>query len=167
MADHETIEKLAGALVDELRSASKAVSTAESCTGGWIAKAITDIAGSSEVFHYGIVSYSNGAKESILGVQNQTLEDHGAVSEAVVIEMAEGALNLSGADIGIAVSGVAGPAGGSEAKPVGTVWFAWAVRDGTRIRSDTSLEHFEGDRDLIRELTVVHALQGVRERVEI
>jgi nicotinamide-nucleotide amidase len=167
MADHETIEKLAGALVDELRSASKAVSTAESCTGGWISKAITDIAGSSEVFHYGIVSYSNGAKESILGVQNQTLEDHGAVSEAVVIEMAEGALNLSGADIGIAVSGVAGPAGGSEAKPVGTVWFAWAVRDGTRIRSDTSLEHFEGDRDLIRELTVVHALQGVRERVEI
>jgi len=167
MADHEAIEQLAGALVDELRSAGKAVSTAESCTGGWIAKAITDIAGSSEVFHYGIVSYSNGAKESILGVQNQTLEDHGAVSEAVVIEMAEGALNLSGADIGIAVSGVAGPAGGSEAKPVGTVWFAWAVRDGTRIRSDTSLEHFEGDRDLIRELTVVHALQGVRERVEI
>ncbi len=167
MADHEAIEQLAGALVDELRSAGKAVSTAESCTGGWIAKAITDIAGSSEVFHYGIVSYSNGAKESILGVQNRTLEDHGAVSEAVVIEMAEGALNLSGADIGIAVSGVAGPAGGSEAKPVGTVWFAWAVRDGTRIRSDTSLEHFEGDRDLIRELTVVHALQGVRERVEI
>ncbi len=119
------------------------------------------------MFHYGIVSYSNGAKESLLGVQNQTLEDHGAVSEAVVIEMAEGALNLSGADIGIAVSGVAGPAGGSKEKPVGTVWFAWAVRDGSRIRSDTSLEHFEGDRDLVRELTVVHALQGVRERVEI
>ena len=106
MADHEAIEQLAGALVDELRSASKAVSTAESCTGGWIAKAITDIAGSSDVFHYGIVSYSNGAKESLLGVQNQTLEDHGAVSEAVVIEMAEGALNLSGADIGIAVSNI-------------------------------------------------------------
>jgi len=166
MADHEAIEQLAGALVDELRSASKAVSTAESCTGGWIAKAITDIAGSSDVFHYGIVSYSNGAKESLLGVQNQTLEEHGAVSEAVVIEMAEGALNLSGADIGIAVSGVAGPGGGSEAKPVGTVWFAWAVRGGSKVRSDTSLEHFEGDRDLIRELTVVHALQGVRERVE-
>ena len=166
MTDENTIDELSQALVSELLAANKRVSTAESCSGGWIAKAITDVAGSSACFGYGIVSYSNGAKESLLGVQNQTLEDHGAVSEAVVIEMAEGALNLSGADIGIAVSGVAGPGGGSEAKPVGTVWFAWAVRDGSKIRSDTSLEHFEGVRDLIRELTVVHALQGVRERVE-
>jgi nicotinamide-nucleotide amidase len=165
MADHQAIEELAQALVAELTAASKAVSTAESCTGGWIAKAITDISGSSAVFHYGIVSYSNGAKEALLGVLNETLEVHGAVSEAVVIEMAEGALNLSGADVSVAVSGVAGPTGGSETKPVGTVWFAWAVREGSKLRSETNCEHFDGDRDLVRELTVVHALQGVRERI--
>ena len=165
MADHEAIEKLARALVEELTTAGKAVSTAESCSGGWVAKAITDISGSSAVFQYGIVSYSNGAKESLLGVQNETLEKHGAVSEAVVIEMAEGVLNLSGADIAVAVSGIAGPTGGNEQKPVGTVWFAWTVRDGSKLRSTTSCEHFAGDRELVRELTVVHALQGVRERI--
>ena len=165
MADHEAIGKLARALVEELTTAGKAVSTAESCSGGWVAKAITDISGSSAVFQYGIVSYSNGAKESLLGVQNETLEKHGAVSEAVVIEMAEGVLNLSGADIAVAVSGIAGPTGGNEQKPVGTVWFAWTVRDGSKLRSTTSCEHFAGDRELVRELTVVHALQGVRERI--
>jgi len=87
MADHESILKLAAALVEELSESGKAVATAESCTGGWVAKAITDVAGSSAVFGYGIVSYSNGAKESIIGVQNQTLEDHGAVSSEVVEEM--------------------------------------------------------------------------------
>lgn len=165
MADHEAIGKLARALVEELTAAGKVVSTAESCSGGWVAKAITDISGSSAVFHYGIVSYSNGAKESLLGVKNGTLEEHGAVSEAVVIEMAEGVLNLSGSDIAVAVSGIAGPTGGSEQKPVGTVWFAWTVRVGSRLRSTTSCEHFDGDRELIRELTVVNALQGVRERI--
>jgi len=141
------------------------VSTAESCTGGWVAKAITDIPGSSAVFGYGIVSYSNGAKESILGVQNQTLEDHGSVSEPVVKEMAEGSLHLSGADIGVAVSGIAGPDGGSEEKPVGTVWFAWAVRDDGKVMTQTSCQHFSGDRELVRELTVVYALQGVLDRI--
>jgi nicotinamide-nucleotide amidase len=165
MADHEAIAKLAQALVEELTAAGKAVATAESCSGGWVAKAITDIAGSSAVFQYGIVSYSNGAKESLLGVRNDTLEQQGAVSEAVVIEMARGVLNLSGADIAVGVSGVAGPSGGSKEKPVGTVWFAWAVRDGAKIQVTTSLEHFEGDRELVRELTVAHALQGVRERI--
>lgn len=165
MADHQAIEELAQALVDELTAGRKVVSTAESCTGGWIAKAITDIPGSSDVFHYGLLSYSNGAKESLLGVKTETLVEHGAVSEAVVIEMAEGAINLSGADIAVAVSGIAGPGGGSETKPVGMVWFAWAVRDGSKVRSTTNREQFEGDRDLVRELTVVHALQGVRERL--
>ena len=165
MADHESIFKLSNALVEELAAAGKTVTTAESCTGGWVAKAITDVAGSSAVFAYGIVSYSNGAKESLLGVQLQTLQDNGAVSEAVVAEMAAGALGLSGADIAVAVSGVAGPTGGSPEKPVGTVCFAWAVRDGKTIKKDTSTEHFTGDRDLVRELTVVHALQGVRERI--
>ena len=166
MADHEALQKLAEAVVVDLAAAGKAVATAESCTGGWIAKSITDIAGSSAVFGYGVVSYSNGAKESILGVKNETLDKHGAVSKPVVEEMAEGALRLSGSDIAVAVSGVAGPDGGTEDKPVGTVWFAWTVRVGTNALTDTSLEHFEGDRDLVRELTVAHALQGVLERIE-
>ena len=166
MADYESLQKLSEAVVTDLAKSSKAVATAESCTGGWVAKSITDIAGSSAVFGYGIVSYSNGAKESILGVDNATLVEHGAVSEPVVTEMAEGALHLSGADIAVAVSGVAGPDGGTEEKPVGTVWFAWAVRDGSNALVDTSCESFSGDRELIRELTVAHALQGVLERIE-
>ena len=166
MADHESIQKLAAALVQELAAANKAVATAESCTGGWVAKAITDIAGSSAVFGYGVVSYANGAKESFLGVQNQTLEEHGSVSAEVVTEMATGSLRLSGADIAVAVSGVAGPTGGSEDKPVGTVWFGWAVRDGTKANVDTHCEFFSGDRDLVREASVAYALQGVRERIK-
>ena len=166
MADHEAILKLAAALVAELAATGKTVTTAESCTGGWVSKAITDVPGSSAVFAYGIVSYSNGAKESLLGVQPQVLQDHGAVSEAVVIEMATGALGLSGADIAVAVSGVAGPGGGSPDKPVGTVWFAWARRAGATVHSEACREQFSGDRDLVRELTVVHALQGVRERID-
>jgi nicotinamide-nucleotide amidase len=166
MADYESLQKLAEAVVQDLGGAGKAVSTAESCTGGWIAKSITDIPGSSAVFAYGVVSYSNGAKESILGVQNQTLEEHGAVSEPAVEEMAKGVLRLSGADIAVAVSGVAGPDGGTDEKPVGTVWFAWAIRDGATALVDTSCEVFSGDRDLVRELTVAHALQGVLERIE-
>ena len=165
MADYESLQKLSTAVVTDLAGAGKAVATAESCTGGWIAKSITDVPGSSVVFGYGVVSYSNGAKESILGVRNETLEEHGAVSEPVVKEMADGVLHLSGADIAVAVSGVAGPDGGTDDKPVGTVWFAWAVRDGANALVDTSCEHFTGDRDLVRELTVAHALQGVLERI--
>ncbi len=165
MADHEAIRKLAEALVNELTEAGKAVATAESCTGGWVAKAITDIPGSSAVYGYGVVSYANGAKESILGVKNQTLEDRGSVSAEVVGEMAKGALRLSGSDFAVAVSGVAGPTGATKEKPVGLVWFGWAVRDGTDVRIETASEHFTGDRELIREASVAHALQGVRERI--
>ena len=165
MADHEAILKLSKALVGELASTGKMVSTAESCTGGWIAKAITDVPGSSRVFAYGIVSYSNGAKESLLGVDGMTLENNGAVSAAVVEEMAAGVLKLSGADIAVAVSGVAGPDGGSKEKPVGTVWFGWAIRAGSGVSTDTERQQFGGDRDLVRELTVAHALAGVRERM--
>jgi nicotinamide-nucleotide amidase len=165
MADHESIRKLAAAVVNDMTDSGKAVSTAESCTGGWVAKALTDISGASAVFHYGVVSYSNGAKEHLLGVQNTTLEEHGSVSEPVVVEMAEGVLKLSGSDIAGAVSGVAGPSGGTAEKPVGTVWFAWAIRDGGKIRTETHRASFDGDRELIRELTVVHALQGVLDRL--
>ena len=134
MPEDPTIHELATTVVAELAAANRAVSTAESCTGGWIAKALTDVPGSSACFGYGIVSYSNGAKESILGVQNSTLIEFGSVSEAIVREMAEGVIRLSGSDISVAVSGVAGPDGGTDEKPVGTVWFAWsAVHPGTEV----------------------------------
>lgn len=167
MADHELIEKLAEALVQELSAAGKMVATAESCTGGWIAKAITDIPGSSAVLGYGIVSYSNDAKESMLGVENQMLAERGAVSESVVEAMAKGVLRRSGADISVAVSGVAGPGGGTKEKPVGTVCFAWAMRGGAKVSVATSAERFQGNRERVREQTVMHALRGLRERLEV
>jgi nicotinamide-nucleotide amidase len=160
------LQKEATALLEALTAASKSIATAESCTGGWVAKTLTDIAGSSNAFAYGIVSYSNGAKESLLGVLPATLVAHGAVSEAVVREMAEGALKLSGADLSVAVSGVAGPGGGSADKPVGTVWFAWALRRKTGCAVFAELHHFAGDRREVRMQSVLVALGGARERLE-
>jgi len=166
MVEDIGIRGLAESLVTALNDAGKTVTTAESCTGGWIAKAITDIPGSSAVFAYGIVSYSNGAKESLLGVQNTTLAENGAVSEPVVTDMAEGALALSGADIAVAVSGIAGPDGGSDEKPVGTVCFNWAVRKPSGISADSESLCFDGDRNEVRVQSVAHALRGVLERLE-
>lgn len=130
------------------------VTTAESCTGGGIAEAITRIAGSSAWFSQGWVTYSNAAKSSQLGVAPELIEAHGAVSEAVVSAMAEGARARAGADWAIAVSGVAGPGGGSRDKPVGTVWLAWASHQGMQ----TACRLFAGDRTEIREQTVALAL---------
>ncbi len=166
MVEDIGIRGLAESLVTALSSSGKTVTTAESCTGGWIAKAITDIPGSSSAFAYGIVSYSNGAKESLLGVQNSTLAEHGAVSSQVVKQMAEGALQLSGADIAVAVSGVAGPDGGTDEKPVGTVCFAWAVRTKSGITVDGEKQRFDGNRNEVRVQTVAQALRGVLDRIE-
>ena len=165
MSGSDSIATLSEALVGELIVAGKTVATAESCTGGWIAKSLTDIAGSSQSFGYGIVSYSNGAKESMLGVNPRTLEEHGAVSEACVREMASGALGLSGSDYAVAVSGVAGPDGGTEEKPVGMVWFAWARRGAGEPVVEVARHFLRGDREAIRVQTVVLALQGLRERL--
>jgi nicotinamide-nucleotide amidase len=165
MAHNEDIAELSTALVASLIEAGKTVSTAESCTGGWIAKAITDVPGSSAVIGFGIVSYSNEAKVSLLGVRNSTLEANGAVSEAVVMEMAAGALQLSGADIAVSVSGIAGPDGGSKEKPVGTVWFGWARRDGASMLTESDSQLFAGDREAVRAQTVIHALRGLAERI--
>lgn len=165
MPDSESIATLAEALVAELIGAGKTVATAESCTGGWIAKSLTDISGSSQCFSYGIVSYSNGAKESVLGVQSATLIEHGAVSEATVTEMSEGVLNLSGADLSVAVSGIAGPGGGSDEKPLGTVWFAWTIRGSNKLTTGTLQRQLSGDRGGIREQAVIIALQELRERL--
>ena len=165
MTEVNAITTLAHALVEELLVAGVQVATAESCTGGWIAKSITDVAGSSACFGYGIVSYSNAAKRSLLGVAAETLDAHGAVSEATVIEMAEGALAASGAGLSVAVSGIAGPDGGTAQKPVGTVYFAWSLRGDGGTDTETARNTLGGDRDDVRRQSVVIALQGLRERL--
>lgn len=166
MKQDESIATLAEALVSELIDAEKTVATAESCTGGWIAKSLTDVAGSSACLGYGVVSYSNGAKESMLGVDSRILQEHGAVSEAVVRAMAEGILNLSGADYSVAVSGIAGPGGGTTEKPVGTIWIACAKRDGNETSLDAQKHVLSGDRESIRAQTVILGIQGIRERLK-
>ncbi|MDA1108091.1 MAG: nicotinamide-nucleotide amidohydrolase family protein [Proteobacteria bacterium] len=132
--------------------------TAESCTGGWVAQAITAVPGSSAWFERGFITYTNIAKHEMLGVPAATLRAHGAVSEPAVCSMAEGALRHSHAQISLAVSGIAGPGGATKSKPLGTVCFAWAGC-GRETRSRT--EHFTGDREAVRRQAVVAALQGV------
>ncbi len=136
--------------------------TAESCTGGGVARAVTEVPGSSGWFDRGFVTYSNRAKVEMLGVGGDTLEHHGAVSEAVALEMAAGALYHSGADLSVAVTGIAGPAGGTPEKPVGTVWIAWAG-GGTPVATRF---HFTGDRAAVRGQSVQAALEGLIRRVE-
>lgn len=137
-----------------LLAKGQTVATAESCTGGLIAAALTDIAGSSAWFGWGMVSYANAAKVGLLGVKPKTLDDYGAVSEEIVREMAAGACRVSGADWAIAVSGIAGPGGGSPDKPVGTVWLALAGPEGV----EAFMCHFAGDRAAVRHQTVDAAL---------
>jgi nicotinamide-nucleotide amidase len=139
------------------------VTCAESCTGGGIASAITDIAGSSQWFHAGFITYSNDVKQQLLRVSPETLVSEGAVSGAVVRQMAEGALLTTGANIAVAVSGVAGPDGGTEDKPVGMVWFAWAMKDGI---VTTLCVQYEGDRAAVRQAAVEQALIGLIEVLE-
>ncbi len=137
-----------------LLSDKRMLATAESCTGGLIAAACTDLAGSSDWFERGFVTYSNQAKAEMLGVAAQLIESHGAVSEAVARAMAQGALQQSRAQVSVAVTGVAGPGGGSADKPVGTVWFAWGLPSGIT----SEVQHFAGDRAAVRAATVAHAL---------
>jgi nicotinamide-nucleotide amidase len=139
------------------------LATAESCTGGGIAAAITQVAGSSAWFECGIVSYADHIKHSLLGVRTDTLAEQGAVSEAVVREMAKGVLTLSQANIAVAVSGIAGPTGGSTEKPVGTLWFAWALATG---EARTHLYHFSGTRIAIQQQAIVQGLRGLVEFLE-
>lgn len=157
---NETLLALAQALGPALRKHGWRAVTAESCTGGLVAMAITEVPGSSAWFERGFVTYSNEAKMELLGVEAATLAAHGAVSEETVLEMARGALQHAHADIAVAISGVAGPDGGSAAKPVGTVCLAWAV--GT-IASSVTL-HFPGDRQAVRLQAAQAALQGLLAR---
>lgn len=156
--DDASLDTLARGLGEHLLARGWVAATAESCTGGWIAKTLTDIAGSSAWFDRGYVTYTNEAKQDLLGVQPDTLTAHGAVSEATVREMVSGALARSRATVAVAVSGIAGPTGGTPGKPVGTVWLAWGSRGGP-----TRTEHcrFEGDREAVRRQAVARALQGL------
>ncbi|KAF1006822.1 MAG: Nicotinamide-nucleotide amidohydrolase PncC [Luteibacter sp.] len=139
------------------------VATAESCTGGWIAKSLTDLAGSSAWFEAGVVTYSYSAKESLLGVNPRTLERTGAVSEETVLEMVSGAVARYGAGVAVAVTGIAGPSGGTTDKPVGTVWIGWKRRGGY---AHATLHHFAGDREAVRRQTVAAALAGMVEELK-
>jgi nicotinamide-nucleotide amidase len=157
------MDVLAAQVGDVLQSHGMMLATAESCTGGGVAQAITDIAGSSGWFERGFVTYSNASKCEMLGVSSDTLKLHGAVSEAVVREMVAGALQRSRAHVALSVSGIAGPSGGSPEKPVGTVWFAWGARSGM---IHARLHHLTGNRADIRAQSVRIALQGVLELLE-
>ena len=154
------LHELAAAIAELLIAKRKSVVCAESCTGGWIAKTFTDIAGSSAWFECGVVAYSYQAKEALLGVQPSTLEVHGAVSQETCLEMVSGALARYGAGIAVAVTGIAGPGGGTEDKPVGTIWIGWKSRGGY---ADAKVFHFDGDRESVRRQTVAAALIGMRE----
>ncbi len=151
-----TIATLVGA---KLKARGQMLASAESCTGGWVAQAVTAISGSSEWFDRGFVTYSNAAKQEMLGVAATTLERHGAVSEETAREMASGAIAHSHAQVAVAITGVAGPTGGSAEKPVGMVCFAWATQDA--LSAETC--HFAGDRNAVRRQSVIRALQGVLE----
>ena len=151
------MQELAEKVGERLKQAGAMLVTAESCTGGWVAQAVTSVAGSSDWFERGYVTYSNDAKRELLGVRAATLERHGAVSEETAREMAQGALARAQGTVTVAITGVAGPSGGTREKPVGMVCFAWATRKA--LNSET--RHFAGDRESVRRQSVIHALEGV------
>ncbi|WP_341686442.1 CinA family protein [Limnohabitans sp.] len=152
---------LLDALAAALQTRQWTLCTAESCTGGLIAATCTELSGSSVWFDRGFVTYSNAAKTQMLGVPASLITQHGSVSEAVAKAMAEGAVRQSGCQVSVAVTGIAGPTGGSPEKPVGTVWIAWHVHDQT----ETAHHVFSGDRQQVRNSTVLHAVQGLLDRL--
>jgi len=160
MDDLETLAEQVGAA---LKSRGMMLASAESCTGGWVGAAITAVAGSSHWFDRGFITYTNESKQEMLGVSAKTLAEYGAVSEPTVREMVAGALKHSHAQVALAISGIAGPGGATQDKPVGTVCIAWALRSGAE-RSQTA--HFQGDRAAVRRQAVAAALRGVLEMIE-
>lgn len=159
----DELQRLAERAGEALAARGWMLVTAESCTGGWVAQAVTAVAGSSAWFDRGFVTYSNAAKRQVLGVPEQLLAEHGAVSAATVEAMASGALAHSEAQLAVSVSGVAGPGGGSATKPVGTVWLGWATCDATVV---TRVLHLGGDRTDVRLKATFAALEGVIERAD-
>lgn len=161
--DDQALHRIAVQAGERLRAGRDMLVTAESCTGGWIAKAVTDRAGSSAVFEAGLVTYSNAAKQRLLGVPAEVLARHGAVSEACALAMVEGLMAVVDAELGVAVTGIAGPDGGTPDKPVGTVWIAWQRRGRPAL---ARCHHFRGDRGSVRRQTVLAALQGLARLAE-
>ena len=160
----DALEALAARVGERLKQQGRMLATAESCTGGWVAQAVTSVSGSSDWFDRGFVTYSNDAKRDMLGVSAETLAARGAVSEETAREMAAGALGRSRAWAALAITGVAGPTGGTPDKPVGMVCFAWALRGGA-VESET--RRFQGDREAVRRQSVQHSLQGLLERLGV
>jgi nicotinamide-nucleotide amidase len=159
----DTLTTLATLVGAKLRAKAMMLATAESCTGGWVAQAVTAIGGSSEWFERGFVTYSDAAKREMLGVSARSLAAHGAVSEQTAREMAAGALAHSRAQTAVAITGIAGPTGGSPEKPLGMVCFAWAIKGGV---VSAVTYRFHGDRESVRRQSVIAALQGVLELLE-
>ncbi|MDY7579861.1 CinA family protein [Herbaspirillum sp. RTI4] len=157
--DHRN--NLAARLGDALNTRKLVLTTAESCTGGGVAQAITDIAGSSAWFDCGFVTYSNASKNELLDIPEALIAQHGAVSEEIAAAMAEGALANSSANVSLSTTGIAGPGGAVPGKPVGTVCFAWTIGD----RTQTERLVFDGDRQSVREQSVLHAMQGLLKRL--
>ena len=160
--DHE-LTRLSGLVGTVCRQHQLMIATAESCTGGWAAQVITHTAGSSGWFERGFVTYSNAAKIDLLGVSPATLDSYGAVSVETALEMANGALTHSQAQIALAITGIAGPGGGSPGKPVGTVCFAWSIKNQA---AQAEQQVFAGDRESVRRQAVIHALQGLLSRIK-
>jgi nicotinamide-nucleotide amidase len=157
------VDALAKRIGERLKTSRQKLVSAESCTGGWAAQVVTSVAGSSEWFERGFVTYSNEAKQESLGVPAEILAKHGAVSEETAREMALGALRHSKGTVAVSITGVAGPTGGSASKPVGTVCFGWAARaaGGAAALARSETRHFAGDRQSVRRQSVIHALEGV------
>ncbi|HJU39539.1 MAG TPA: CinA family protein [Tahibacter sp.] len=162
--DDAELVRLGEIVAQTLQQRGQMIVTAESCTGGWIAKVLTDIAGSSAWFEAGLVAYSYEAKEALLGVNPHTLERTGAVSQETVVEMVSGALARYGASVAVAVTGIAGPGGATPGKPVGTVWIGWKRRGGY---AHAQMFHFDGDREAVRRQTVAAALAGVQKLLSL
>ncbi|MDP6917059.1 MAG: CinA family protein [SAR86 cluster bacterium] len=161
--NQKKLERISSELGELLKLKDYTFTCAESCTGGWVGHALTSIPGSSEWFGSSFVTYSYEAKTQILGVSSQDLDSFGAVSEEIVEQMVSGALDKSGADVGVAISGIAGPDGGTDTKPVGTVCFAWKINGQEVI---ASAEHFSGDRNEVRYSSVERALMGTIELIK-
>lgn len=161
MSTNEVVHALVCRVASELNECGLMLATAESCTGGGIAHALTDIAGSSAWFDRGFVTYSNAAKQEMLGVSAETLSRHGAVSPETAREMAAGALLHSQAQVALSVTGIAGPGGGTPAKPVGMVCFGWAIGPDVSVAT----HHFDGDRAQVRRAAIIAALEGLLQRL--
>ncbi|MCH9026227.1 MAG: nicotinamide-nucleotide amidohydrolase family protein [Proteobacteria bacterium] len=161
MYNDKELYELAEKVGRHLKSSGRKLTIAESCTGGWIAKAITDVPGSSQWFEYGFSVYADIAKRDLLGIDINTLEAEGAVSQPIVTAMAESALDRAKADVAVAVSGVAGPDASPDGKAIGTVWMCWSSRRGQAVESSARIKFFKGDREQIRRYAVGNALKGL------